>query len=96
MRAGALVVRVAGFMAAIFAFLRFAKGRYRSAEDQGAGEEQREINFHALQCGMRVENRRCFDDQTLMNGVARLQPKGSDLDVELFSARAYHLVGTPH
>ena len=83
-------------MAAVFALLRFAKGRYRCAQDQGAGEEKREINFHALQCGMRVENRRCFDDQTLMNGVARFQPKGRDLDVEPFAARAYHLVGPPH
>ncbi len=44
---------------AIFAFARIAKGQRRCAENQGAGEEDREINFHALQCGMLEENRRC-------------------------------------
>jgi hypothetical protein len=76
---------------AVFALVRIAKSQGRRAENQGAGKEKREINFHALECGMPAENRSC-----LMDGVARFQCKGRDLDVELFAAGADHLIGTPH
>src|ERR1700722_13887244 len=64
-RAGAVMVAVAmrsmtgtAMAPAVFASARAAIGQRCRAQNKGAGEEKREISFHALECGMRGENRR--------------------------------------
>ena len=58
-RSRALMVRrTARFMTAARTFVRVAEGQRCRAENQGAGEKEREINFHALECRGQGKNRR--------------------------------------